>query len=69
MTYDHVIVRVCLCSPVGAKTRELKKLSSVHLVATLFQTTPMKVATDVARLNAGVESLFKKTRSERKAKS
>lgn len=69
MTYDHVIVRVCLCSPIGAKARVLKEFSSVHLVAALFQTTPMKVAKDVARLNAGVEEIFNKSRSERKAKS
>lgn len=68
MTYDHIIVRVCLYSPVGTKVHDLKKFSAVKLVATLFETTPLKVAKDVARLSAGLEDLFEKERAERKAR-
>lgn len=66
--YHHIIVRACLGIPFGAKAAEIKDLSSVRLIAALFQAKPQRVANDIARLNASFAAMFRKEESERKAR-
>nr|BFD67465.1 hypothetical protein HAGR004_24870 [Bdellovibrio sp. HAGR004] len=66
--YRHVIVRACLNLPLGLKAKEIRNLSSVRLIAVLFQADQDRVAKDIARLNATVTAMFEKEESERKAK-
>ncbi len=68
LKYNYVIVRACLDTQVGAKAADLKNLTSVRLIAALFQTTPLRVAKDMAFLNHNVAALFEQEKLKRKAK-